>query len=170
MKYSRGWGAAAVHNGKFIVCGGYDGSNHLKSVECFDPKSGVWTELNDMPTPLIAHSLVSHGNNLILMGGWDGKAIFNTVREVSNLEGKGTWKELPPMEQRRNTFSATVLDHEIFVIGGCNRATGTPYLDKTEIFNGKSWREGPQLPNVCCYMPSIVIPRHLADILSNYTE
>ena len=166
MKYARSYAAAAVDNGKFIVCGGLYG-NSLTSVECFDPESGIWTELNDMPTPLHYHSLVSYGNNLILMGGHDGKTQIHTVLELSNLEGKGTWKELPPMKQPRDSFSATVLDHGIFVIGGSN-GIGKD-LDKTEIFNGKSWREGPQLPNLCRGMPSIVIPRHLADILSYYT-
>ena len=76
--------AAAVWNGKFIVCGGYHDGDYLKSMECFDPESGVWTELSDMPTALVGHSRLSPmkksrasfaaavlDNEIFTMGGTD---------------------------------------------------------------------------------------------------
>ena len=166
MNYPRSRAAAAVWNGKFIVCGGRDGSNPLKSVECFNPESGVWSELNDMPTPCNSHCLAPYGNNLILMGGKDERLHHDSVFEVSHLVGQGSWKELSPMKYFRSQFAVAILDGEIFVIGGFDRA----YMDKTEIFAGGSWRDGPALHYPCYAMSSVVIPPELANVLLNFTD
>lgn len=109
-----------VHNGKFCISGGHGYGTDLKSVECFDPESGVWTELTDMPTSLHSQSLISYENKLILVGGINGTSSANTVLELSNLEENGTWKALPSMKDCRFDFSAAVLDNEVFVMGGWN--------------------------------------------------
>lgn len=140
----------------------------LKILECFDPESDVWTELNDMPSPVDRHSLVPYGNKLLLIGGWDGKTCLNSTLELSNLEGKGAWKELPPMKYRRVRFSSAILNNEIFVIGGKDGAMSA--INKTEIFDGKSWRDGPLLHCECFDMPSVVIPPHLVSALHNYRQ
>lgn len=163
MENPRSHAAAAVHSGKLIVCGGWNGIDHLRNVECFDPESGIWTKMNDMPTPRWHHSLVSYGNKLILMGGHDDRRMANTVLELSNLEEKGTWTELPPMKSSRSNFCARSLANEIVVIGGWNQA-------EVEIFDGESWRDGPPLPHEYWDMSCVVIPQPLADILCNYKE
>lgn len=64
-------------------------------MECFDPESGVWTELN-MPAPRYRHSLVSYGNQLILMGGKDERHP-SSVWKLDPLEENRKWKELPSL-------------------------------------------------------------------------
>lgn len=144
MKYRRSQAAAEVWNGKFIVCGGREDKNVLSTVECFDPESGVWTEMLDMPTPRSGHSLISYSDKLLLIGGYDGKMWLNSVLELSNLKEIGDWNELSPMEHRRSYFTATVLGSELYIIGGRNETCNG--LDNSEIFNGKDWRTGPVVP------------------------
>lgn len=71
MKYARHHAAATVWNGKIIVCGGRLREMRYKSVECFDPENGVWTELPDLPIPLSSVSIVSYDDRLIVLGGFD---------------------------------------------------------------------------------------------------
>lgn len=70
MKYARSDAAATVWKNKIVVCGGVGADDQiLSTVECFDPKRGVWTELTAMPVPLWEHALVTYGNKLVVMGG-----------------------------------------------------------------------------------------------------
>lgn len=55
------------------------------------------------------------------MGGKDENGQANTVLEMSILEGNGRWNELPSMTKSRDSFSAAVLDNEIFAGGGIAR-------------------------------------------------
>ena len=41
----------AVVNDTIFVCGGYDGSMHLKSVECLNVRTGQWTSMTCMNIP-----------------------------------------------------------------------------------------------------------------------
>lgn len=137
--------------------------DHLKSVECFDPANGVWTELGELPTILRSHSALSYGNNLLLMGGSGSGKAFNSVLK---MEESGQWSELSPMKTPRICFSAEILDNEIFITGGEQPFVG--WMSSSEIFDGGSWRDGPSLPCELVDMPSVVIPQCLADALCNY--
>ena len=41
----------AVLNDTIYVCGGYDGSHHLESVECFNVRTGHWATIASMSVP-----------------------------------------------------------------------------------------------------------------------
>ena len=41
----------AVVNDMIFVCGGYDGSTHLKSVECLNVRTGQWSNVTSMNIP-----------------------------------------------------------------------------------------------------------------------
>ena len=164
MKYVRGWAAAAVCNRKIYICGG-EGDDYvdLKSVECFDPESGVWTELTDMPTPRVEHSLVCYRNKLVVIGGWDEKQRTTTVLELDPHEKNGQWKELSPLLYTSFVSVAAVLGREIFAISRKS--------DKVQIFNGINWRVGPSfpLPPIFPFLPSaVLVPQEFADRLSSY--
>lgn len=165
MKYPRSKAAAAVHQGKIIVSGGRCcGREILSSVECLDPESGVWTELTQLPCRLCDHSLVSYGNQLILMGGCtQNLKITDSVLKLSPLEENGRWKKLSPMEYGRAGVSGVTVEGEVFVFGGGGKSR--PALRRVEIFDGKEWRDGPALPFKCSSPFSLIIHQHLANLL-----
>ena len=168
MKYGRFDAAAAVCNGKIYICGGIgDGYASLKSVECFDPESGVWTELADMPTPRFQHSLVCYRNKLVVIGGADGRRRGpTTVLELDPLEENGQWKELSPFTSPISKPVGVVLGREIFAIGWYNT---TDRSTSVYIFNGINWRVGPSSPlNYCLPSCAVLVPPELADRLSSY--
>ena len=158
MKYGRCDAAAAVCNGKIYICGGYGYGVDLKSVECFDPESGVWTELTDMPTPRCFHSLVCYRNKLVVIGGWDGKQETTTVLELDPLDENGQWKELSPLLSPISVFVGVVLGREIFAIDS----------DKVQIFDGINWRVGSSPSIIPDYLSAVLVPQEFADRLSSY--
>ena len=42
-----GAGVAVVDN-MIYVCGGFDGSQHLSTVECYNPRMDMWTNVSSM--------------------------------------------------------------------------------------------------------------------------
>ncbi|KIH44153.1 kelch repeat protein, partial [Ancylostoma duodenale] len=42
------FGACAMKN-KIFVCGGWSGTNCMRDVECFDPRTMTWSSLPPMP-------------------------------------------------------------------------------------------------------------------------
>ena len=167
MKYGRCRAAAAVCNGKIYICGGWRDDGYIyilfekKSVECFDPESGVWTELTDMPTPRSDHSLVCYRNKLVVIGGWDGKEKTTTVLELDPHEKNGQWKELSPLLYTSSV--AAVLGREIITISQSS--------DKVQIFNGINWRVGPSFPLSPIFPSSssaVLVPQEFADRLCSY--
>lgn len=166
MREERHDAAAAVCNGKIIVYGGRrDFFTQLKSAECFDPESGVWTQLDDMPRILHAHCIVPNRNDLIIMGGCDSyRKPLNCVWKVTpNEEGNGEWQELQPMKHACMWPSAVMLNGDIYAIGGMSLKEED--LKKVEVFHEGSWRKGPPLPIALCGFVTVVIPDHLADKL-----
>lgn len=58
-------------NGKILVIGGWHGGP-LKSVELYDPSTGLWTNTGNMNNPRYNHgiSLLTNGKVLV-NGGWN---------------------------------------------------------------------------------------------------
>ena len=96
-------GVAAL-NGKLYAVGGYNGSEHLSSVECYDPLLDRWQLIEAMATPRNSPAVaVQRGERLYVAGGHDGKKLLNSV-EVYSLREK-SWKEGPPMDTERCDFA-----------------------------------------------------------------
>lgn len=137
----------------------------MNGVECFDPESGVWTEMADIPEPRIYHSFVSYGNNLILLGGCsNGRTWNNAAMELDpHKEKNGIWLPLPKMKYLWAACTGVAIDKEIFIFGG-NDETYTS-TNKVQIYNEEYWHDGPSLPYSCLFAAAMVIPQHLADHL-----
>lgn len=140
-----------------------------RTVECFDPESGVWTELAEMPIPLHSHSLVTYGNKLVVIGGHTGEKYTDSNWEFNPLEDRGQWRELPPM----NSFfqlkspapsAGIVFDNEIYVLKRSFETQST----FCQIFNGQSWRDGPSFSKMMAPYPGVLIPQTLANTLCQF--
>lgn len=119
MLFHRANAEAAVCNGKIIVCGGDTGKKLVNSVECFDPESGIWTELAKMAAPLYWPVAFSRGNKLIVMGGHTTETFRGSaVWELDLLEDKAKWIQLKSTRYGCILFSGTALDNEIYIMGG----------------------------------------------------
>ena len=136
----------------------------IKSVECLDPVSLVWTQFVDMPEGLWHHSMLAYGNRLVILGGRSiPEKSEKSVWQIFPEETDPAWKALEPMKEEHPFTAAVELENEIYAIGG------EPNKISMEIFDGKSWREGPQLEmngDISNYwISAIVIPQSLANSL-----
>jgi non-specific serine/threonine protein kinase len=114
-------------------------------VEGYDPVINGWKAGPDLPFPLHHEMAVNYKDELVVMGGWiprgsNPSAI--TSDRVFALRG-GKWVSLPSLKQPRAAAAAAVVDGRIVVTGG--QADGK-LLDTTEVFDGKQWRAGANIP------------------------
>ena len=121
MNECRGLPAAAVVHGKIFCCGGGIGENTLKSAECYDPSSDVWTFISDMPGSNAGCGAVEMDGYLIVIGGKTGKEkeFLNSVWVLDTTDKNAKWIEKEPcMSLARCQFSIAKIYDKIFVCGG----------------------------------------------------
>lgn len=104
--------------GNIYVIGGFDGSQTLNSVECYNPTTNRWKFVAPMITHRRCTCAVSSGNFIFVVGGHDGAQILNTV-ETYDVE-RDTWSttDVAPMSDRRSFPCSVNINDEIFVMGG----------------------------------------------------
>ena len=137
MNHPRSKAAAVIWKDKIVIGGGcFNDRKFHKNMECFDPESGVWSEWSDLPSPRLDHSLLWYDNQLIVMGGYDGEAIVDTVWALDPLDANRKWKELPSMNYPASEFGGIILDNEIYAIGG--KKTRQQFLCLIELQHGVS--------------------------------
>ncbi|XP_077295642.1 kelch-like protein 28 [Arctopsyche grandis] len=87
-------------------------------IEIYDADDGKWSTYRDLNIETAQFEAVVLNNKLITMGGVFGGKTTNKV-SCFNLVTKET-TELKAMQQERRDFAATVIDDQVFVIGGEN--------------------------------------------------
>jgi len=71
-------GAVAL-GGKVYICGGFDGTSSLNSVETYDPETDEWTMISSMEKHRSASGVVMLNSQIYAIGGHDGLSIFDSV-------------------------------------------------------------------------------------------
>jgi non-specific serine/threonine protein kinase len=141
---------AVVLSGTAWVLGGLqDGPGGtpvaLRSVEAFDTTIGQWKTGPQLPIPLHHAMAAAYRNQVVVMGGW--------IPEGSNLSGISSnrvftlrgerWVELPRMRSPRVAGAAAAVGDRIVAVGGQAHDRLVP---STEIFDGKTWKPGDDIP------------------------
>ena len=170
MNECRNLAAVAVVNTRIFCCGGRNGNKYLKSAECYDLSSNVWTLISDMPGPNAACGVVVMDTHLIVIGGMPNKeSDLNSVWVLDTTNKNAKWIEKEPsMPRPLCQFSTAKIDNKIFVCGGfyTNKEELKNYsIDDVEIFDGEVWRSGPKLTTPRDCTMSAVIPMQFAQYL-----
>lgn len=90
-------------DGKLFAVGGYNGSEHLSSVECYDPHINQWQLIEAMSSPRNSPAVAVLGDKLYVAGGHDGKRVVNTVERYDPYDK--CWREAPPMDAGKCDFA-----------------------------------------------------------------
>ncbi|MEM7234336.1 MAG: DUF4198 domain-containing protein [Planctomycetota bacterium] len=150
--------ALVAHGNKLYRVGGFtahnkEGDDHdLRSVnnfESFDPKTGKWNTLPELPDARSSHDAVVLGDHLYVVGGWQlgaEKPTWHKAAWVVDLsQEKLEWKALPEPPFQRRALSLAHHGGKIYVLGGMTM-NRKPTLS-VDIFDPatKKWSKGPEL-------------------------
>ncbi len=122
-------GAAVVNERIYLAGGSFvektPESNRSVTSNAFleyDPATETWTRLLDLPHPLAGASLVSVGDSLYLIGGWDGSImrdeIWRIVPPTEAGEEWPNWELVTRLDVPRAFFGALHFKDGIYIIGG----------------------------------------------------
>jgi len=98
--------------------GGYDGINFLDSVERYDPRNDVWTQVQSMATERRQHTVgvvtESDGRQyLYAAGGWNYDESTTTTHTLATVErydpDKNSWTPVAPMSKERFGLARTLI-------------------------------------------------------------
>ncbi|XP_013917355.1 PREDICTED: kelch-like protein 18 [Thamnophis sirtalis] len=132
----RGDGGAmgtVVLDGQIYVCGGYDGTSSLNSVEAYSPETDKWTVVTPMSSNRSAAGVTVFEGRIFVSGGHDGLQIFNSV-EYYNPH-TASWHSVASMANKRCRHGAASLGSKLFTCGGYD---GSAFLSVAEVYNSAS--------------------------------
>jgi serine/threonine-protein kinase PknK len=133
--------AGTVLDGKIWVIGGLKQGTALQIVQSYDPQTGSWQSEPPLPIPLHHAVAVSYRGEVVVIGGASDD-IAQASNKVFVLRGN-TWQELPSLKHARAAPGAGVIGDKIVVVGGQNNKQ---IVAQTEVYDGKSWTDAPDLP------------------------
>ncbi len=142
-------GACLTGDGIWIT-GGIIGGNPENSSQCLQltVPSMKWTALPDMNGPRRDHASVCVGNQVYVMGGYNGE----TLQSVAYLDEQNrSWNVTCDMPSGLYCHTAVTYKHFVYVFGGWN-SQATFMLD-TVI---KKWSRKADMPTGCNYGSSVV--------------
>jgi N-acetylneuraminic acid mutarotase len=134
---ARHHGMAAAAGGRLFFIGGYTPAGDA-SAGVWELADGVWVDRATLPSPVAAGAAVATEDAILLVGGVPTGSFYRY-----DIAGDA-WTPLTSPATPREHLAATVLDGEVWAIGG--RWEGGIF-DTTEVYDpaAGSWRAGPQM-------------------------
>jgi len=151
-----GHAATLLDSGEVMVAGGTNTlsdpvqalAQTSSTVEKWDPATGKWTPMPDMPDALILPSMTTLQNGFVMVaGGYDVNFLFGIPFPVGSVTNcsfynpfANSWSNGPPMNTDRcmHTYNTTLLkDGSVLVVGGAQAGiilTSATATDKAERF------------------------------------
>jgi serine/threonine-protein kinase PknK len=115
---------AAVSDGTYVYSIGgrfLSADKNSAAFERFDPQSGTWTKLVDMPTPRGSYGATFIDGRIVAVGGEEPTRVLGVAEMYDIADGK--WSTLPPMPTPRHAEVVATVGNTVYCIGGANRPT-----------------------------------------------
>ncbi|KAL3219385.1 hypothetical protein MRX96_030404 [Rhipicephalus microplus] len=105
------------HEVMFVI-GGWMHGGPTTYTESYDTKADRWIKVDEVDPdgPRAYHKCVAIGEEIYVIGGFNGEEYFSSVR-CFNANTK-TWRTITPMHMKRCYVSVAVLDEIIYAMGG----------------------------------------------------
>tara|TARA_R110002072_G_scaffold98427_3_gene216509 strand:- start:1311 stop:2294 length:984 start_codon:yes stop_codon:yes gene_type:complete len=115
---SRRGGAAVVLNEQIFFVGGASNGAATTRVDVFDPATGEWSQVADMPMPRAGHAAAVAGGRLHVFGG-RGEDLSRTLSDhLSYDPASDSWSVESELRTPRTDAAAAVLDGSVYLVGG----------------------------------------------------
>jgi hypothetical protein len=136
--------AATAHEGVIWVAGGLDRSGAVAAVMRYDPLADAWDRAADMPEAVHHSSLVSTGDDLLLVGGYVGSAFDRPTAAVRRWDSaSGTWVDHVPLPEPRAAGAAGWNGEDLVLYAGGVGTGGVS--DAVWVLENGTWRGAPPL-------------------------
>ncbi len=115
---------AAVSNGSYVYTVGgrfLSADKNSAAFERFDPQSGQWTKLVDMPTPRGSYGATFIDGRIVALGGEEPTQVLATAEMYDIAEAE--WISLPPLPTARHGEVVASVGNTVYCIGGADRPT-----------------------------------------------
>ena len=116
--------ATLLPNGKVLVAGGFNNSEHLASAELYDPASGTWTATGSLATARYGHTATLLPNGKVLVAGGAGQQLISRARNstMSASDSAATWQPKITPTSKLTTGKRLLLTGSLFQ--GISQASG----------------------------------------------
>ncbi|MGU3501997.1 Kelch repeat-containing protein [Mycobacterium sp. C31M] len=115
---------AAVSDGQYLYTVGgrfLSADKNSAAFERFDPASGEWTTLVEMPTPRGSYGAAFIDGRIVAIGGEEPTRVL-TAAEMYDI-APGKWMALPQIPTARHGEVVAVVGNTVYAIGGADRPT-----------------------------------------------
>src|SRR5438105_1811066 len=116
--------ATLLPNGKVLVTGGNDSNRSFKSVELYDPTTGIWSRTADLIQDRNTHTAtLLQSGKVLLAGGFSCGPPPQTCFALNSVElydpTTGTWSSTGNLNTARDGHTATLLQNgKVLVVSG----------------------------------------------------
>jgi len=137
---------------RVCVFGGHRGKGQgphepLSDAAWFDPVSGAWSCLPDMPKARIHCAAAATSGYIYVLGGHDGGVEERGLKAAERFNiCTGGWERLPPMLFGRQKLAAAAVAGSICVAGGIGELEAVAGAERFDP-DTKSWEPLPSLPS-----------------------
>jgi serine/threonine protein kinase/N-acetylneuraminic acid mutarotase len=115
---------AAVSDGVYVYTVGgrfLSADDNSSAFERFDPASGKWEKLANMPTPRGSYGAAFIDDRIVVVGGEEPTQVLPTVEMYDISDGK--WTTLAPIKTPVHGEAVAAVGSTVYVIGGADRPT-----------------------------------------------
>ncbi len=156
--FARYEGDGAIVNGKLYIFGGYINTQIQATTrsDMYDPSTGKWTRIADMPEPLTHTGVAVHGTTIWLVGGFlgdhpgPGTTHVWRYNTLSNTCSRG-----PALPEARGAGAAAMDGDVLHFFGGLTHASSSANPVKSDmadhwtldLANGGGWKTAAPMIN-----------------------
>lgn len=97
----------AILDGQLYALGGYDGTQHLSTVECYSPCTDQWVSAADMRSKRCYVGAILLSERLYAIGGYDGMTLLDSIECYD--AGTDEWRIVSSMGTSRCDMGVSVL-------------------------------------------------------------
>ncbi|XP_049818009.1 influenza virus NS1A-binding protein homolog isoform X2 [Aethina tumida] len=123
----------ANYQGTLLVCGGYDRTECLRSVEQYNPDTNTWKILPQMRESRGRAKIAVLDDKVYAIGGSNGTTELDSV-EILDMNAT-KWVKAQKLSLARSNMGVCTLDDLIYCIGGWNGQVG---IKQCEVYNPKT--------------------------------
>ncbi|XP_046840042.1 influenza virus NS1A-binding protein homolog B-like [Xenia sp. Carnegie-2017] len=134
---------------KIFVCGGYDGTTHLNSVESFNWYLDCWEEEAKMKKKRFAGAAFVHDRQIFVSGGWNGRKCLRDIESL-NVDESTSWETTDVTLPIQCYGHSVVYCNDYIIMTGGSRSHN-PFLASNAIYSIQL--NPPYTRNLMTHMP-----------------